>query len=82
MRLDEKEVEEFKNDNGGVGKEDCQNNNNNFKKSKELARNLDDVDAPGISAEEKGRRAWSQYLRRDNSFITDLFLGLFRSTLK
>ena len=49
---------------------------------KEVVSSLDDVDAPGISAEEKGRRAWKQYLKRDNSFITDLFLGQFRSTLK
>jgi hypothetical protein len=54
------------------------------KESKEvvIVSSSDDVDAPGISAEEKGRRAWKQYLKRDNSFITDLFLGQFRSTLK
>jgi len=42
----------------------------------------DDAEEPGISAEERGRRSWRQYLKRDNSFITDLFLGQFRSTLK
>jgi len=42
----------------------------------------DDIDAVGITAEEKGRRAYRQYLKRDDSFITDMFLGQFRSTLK
>lgn len=31
---------------------------------------------------EAGRRCWRKYLQRDNSMVTDLFLGQFRSTLK
>lgn len=42
----------------------------------------DDIEAEGINAEEKGRRCWIFYLNRDNSIITDLFLGQFRSTLR
>ena len=42
----------------------------------------DNPEAPGITPSESGRRYWRQYLGRDNSLVTDLFLGQFRSTLK
>lgn len=42
----------------------------------------DDIEEPGISAEEKSRRCWVFYLNKDSSIITDLFLGQFRSTLR
>ena len=42
----------------------------------------DDPEEEGISPEECGRRCWRLYLRRDDSLVTDLFLGQFRSTLK
>ena len=35
-----------------------------------------------LSGEEKGRQCLEVYLLKDNSFITDLFLGQFRSTLR
>ena len=38
----------------------------------------DDPEEEGISAVECGRRCWKQYLRRDDSLVTDLFLGQFR----
>ena len=42
----------------------------------------DDIEEPGITAEEKSHRSWLFYLGKDSSIITDLFLGQFRSTLK
>ena len=42
----------------------------------------DDIEEPGITAEEKSNRSWLFYLGKDSSIITDLFLGQFRSTLK
>merc|ERR1719491_2856521 len=42
----------------------------------------DDIEEPGITAEEKSKRSWLFYLEKDSSIITDLFLGQFRSTLK
>ncbi len=41
-----------------------------------------DIEEPGIGAEEKGERCWKFYLQKDDSFITDMFLGQFRSTLR
>ena len=38
----------------------------------------DDPEEEGISAAECGRRCWRQYLGRDDSLVTDLFLGQFR----
>ena len=42
----------------------------------------DDPEEEGISAAECGRRCWRQYLRRDDSLVTDLFLGQFRKEKK
>ena len=41
----------------------------------------DDPEEEGISAVECGRRCWKQYLRRDDSLVTDLFLGQFRKVI-
>ena len=41
----------------------------------------DDPEEEGISAAECGRRCWRQYLGRDDSLVTDLFLGQFRKGL-
>ena len=41
-----------------------------------------DIEEEGISAEEKSRRCWRFYLSKDDSIVTDLFLGQFRSTLR
>ena len=38
----------------------------------------DDPEEPGICAAEAGRRCWRRYLSRDDSLVTDLFLGQFR----
>lgn len=40
------------------------------------------LDDEFIDAEEKGRQCLEIYLSKDNSLITDLYLGQFRSTLK
>ena len=40
------------------------------------------LDDPDLGPEEKGQQCMEVYLSKDNSFITDLFLGQFRSTLK
>ena len=48
-------------------------------KIKTYAEILDDKD---LSGEEKGKQCLEVYLFKDNSFITDLFLGQFRSTLQ
>ena len=40
------------------------------------------LDDPNLSGEEKGKHCLDVYLSKDNSFITDLFLGQFRSTLQ
>ena len=40
------------------------------------------LDDPDLSPEAKGTQCMSVYLSKDDSFITDLFLGQFRSTLK
>ena len=42
----------------------------------------DDPYEPGISPVELGNRCWRRYLKRDDSPITDLFLGQLRSTLR
>ena len=47
------------------------------KKESKVARH-DDPEEEGISAAECGRRCWKQYLGRDDSLVTDLFLGQFR----
>ena len=80
--LSENKIKECEEHDDILEREDIENNNKNLKKPEENFRYSVDVDVLGITAEEKGRRAWNQYLLRDNSFITDLFLGLFRSTLK
>eukprot|EP00095_Tigriopus_kingsejongensis_P003504 maker-scaffold373_size192110-snap-gene-0.35 protein:Tk03504 transcript:maker-scaffold373_size192110-snap-gene-0.35-mRNA-1 annotation:"ubiquitin carboxyl-terminal hydrolase 17-like isoform x2" len=59
-------------------KDEGQDENNNPIKT--YAR--DDPEEPGLSAIETGRRWWSQYLKRDDSLVSDLFMGQFRSTLK
>lgn len=41
-----------------------------------------DIEEENISAKERSERCWRFYLSKDNSLITDLFLGQFRSTLK
>merc|ERR1712226_218495 len=48
-------------------------------KIKTYAEILDDKN---LSGEEKGKQCLEVYLFKDNSFITDLFLGQFRSTLQ
>ena len=40
------------------------------------------LDDKKLSGEEKGKQCLEVYLSKDNSFITDLFLGQFRSTLQ
>ena len=47
------------------------------KEESKVARH-DDPEEEGISAAECGRRCWKQYLGRDDSLVTDLFLGQFR----
>ena len=80
--ISENKIKECEEHDDILEKEDIENNNRNLKNPEENFRYSVDVDVLGITAEEKERRAWNQYLLRDNSFITDLFLGLFRSTLK
>ena len=40
------------------------------------------LDDKNLTGEEKGRQCLAVYLSKDDSFITDLFLGQFRSTLQ
>ena len=57
-------------------------NGNAPEKAAAAAADPDDPEESGISAAECGRRCWRQYLRRDDSLVTDLFLGQFRLGLR
>lgn len=59
-------------------------NNNSSSNGEKVKKNPDpdDPSEEGISPAESGRRCLRLYKRRDDSVITDLFLGQFRSTLK
>lgn len=60
--------------------EESSDENNNTCEPKKY--DPDDPEEPNLSASEVGRRWWRQYLKRDNSVLSDLFMGQFRSTLK
>jgi ubiquitin C-terminal hydrolase len=53
-------------------------NGNEEAKTNNEIRDPDDPEEKGISAAECGRRCWKQYLGRDDSLVTDLFLGQLR----
>ena len=69
---------------GGAQNGVCDTMNNQVHKIKtSRPRTYEEIlDDPNLSGEEKGKQCLDVYLSKDNSFITDLFLGQFRSTLQ